>query len=192
MFWCSVRQPIGWCLNLFVMDEITKHDSSCIMEILARTIESIYEIATSTGKPMPTSLLLASDNTVREAKNQFVLRYLCNLCGRYRFKMCGLINLRKSHTHDALDQLWGILARKVASCDRFQSPDSVIAILQAELQREGLRGWIGLSTKISVCKLDFVRAWKDQYASQQVNLSGGLLEDASGNHVFLLMLRRGL
>ena len=106
--------------------------------------------------------------------------------------MCGLINLRKSHTHDALDQLWGVLARKIASCDRFQSPDSVIAILEAELHRPRLRGWIGLSTKISVCKLDYVRAWKDQFAAQQVNLSGGLLQDASGNHVFLLMLRRGL
>ena len=174
------------------MDEITRHDSSCIIEILARTLESVYEISVSKHRPMPTTVLLASDNTVREAKNQFVLRYLCNLAGRFKVRVSGLVNLRKSHTHDALDQLWGVLARKIASCDRFQSPASVISILETELRRTGLRGWIGMSTEISVVKLDGIRAWKDHFSPQQVNLSGGLLEDKTGNHCFVMMLRRGL
>ena len=181
----------GWCLNLFVMDESTRHDSSCITEILAQTLEMVNEIAMSRQVPMPGTVLICSDNTVRESKNQFVLRYLCNLLSKYHVRVTGLLNLRKSHTHDLLDQLWGILARRVASCDRFQSPASVIKILESELQRPGLKGWIGLSTKICVMKLESVREWKEHFGCQQVLLSGGLLEDATGNHVFLLMLYRG-
>ena len=181
----------GWCLNLYILDEITRHDSSCIMELLARTMEDIHTISVSTGQPMPSTLLVASDNTVREAKNQFVLRYLCNLCGRYKLRVTGLLNLRKSHSHDALDQLWGILARKIASCDKLQSPESVIAVLKSELERPGLRNWIGNATRVSVVKLDGIRSWKEQYAPQKVALSGGLLEDSSGNHCFLFMLARG-
>ena len=128
----------GWCLNLFVMDESTRHDSSCITEILAQTLEMVNEIAMSRQVPMPGTVLICSDNTVRESKNQFVLRYLCNLLSKYHVRVTGLLNLRKSHTHDLLDQLWGILARRVASCDRFQSPASVIKILESELQRPGL------------------------------------------------------
>ena len=182
----------GWCLNLYVMDEITRHDSSAIIEIVARTLESVHQISVSKQRPMPTTVLLASDNTVREAKNQFVLRYLSNMVGRYKVRVTGLVNLRKSHTHDALDQCWGVLARKIASCDRFQSPTSVISILEAELNRTGLRGWVGVSTEISVVKLDGIRAWKDHFSPQQVGLSGGLLEDKSGNHCFVMMLRRSL
>lgn len=133
-----------------MLDECTRHDSSCITELLARTVETIYDISMSAGRSMPSTLLLASDNTVREAKNQYVMRYLCNMCARYKFRVTGLLNLRKSHSHDALDQLWGILARKVASCDRFQSPDSVITILQEELARPGLKGWIGTRTQVKV------------------------------------------
>lgn len=181
----------GWALNLYVMDESCAHDASAICEILGLTLEEIQRISKATGKPMPTTLLLCSDNTVREAKNQHVTQMLIALASKFKMKVTGLLNLRKSHTHDLLDQLWGILARRVANADRFQSPETVMAILRSELERPGLKGWVGKTTVVNVQKLNVVRAWKDHFAPQQAKLSGGLLEDASSNHVFMFFLRRG-
>lgn len=173
------------------MDECTRHDSSSIMELVSRTLESVFRIATAKNIAMPTTLLLGSDNTVREAKNQYTMRYLINLVAKYHMRVTGLLNLRKSHTHDVLDQLWGILARRVATSDRFQSPESVIRILESELARPGLRGWVGLSTEISVVKMDGVRNWRDHFSCQQITLSGGLKDESTGNHCFIFTLYRG-
>ena len=80
------------------------HDGSSICEIVALTIEKVYRIAQETNRVMPTTLLLGSDNMVREAKNQITLHLLANLVSQYKFRASGLVNLRKSHTHDKLDQ----------------------------------------------------------------------------------------
>lgn len=141
---------------------------------------------------MPQTILIGSDNTVREAKNSFVLSYLANLTARGLANCTGLLNLRKSHTHDAVDQLWGILARRVANCDAFKTPEDVKGILMTEMQRPGLKSWIGLNCQVSVTKLNAVHSWKSQFAAEQVGLSGGLKDDATGNHCFLMLKRRGL
>ena len=173
------------------MDESTKHDSACIIECIALVIERVKAISVETGKPFPSTILVASDNTVREAKNQFLMAYLSNIVARGLVTCSGLLNLRKSHTHDQVDQLWGILARRIASADSFQNPEEVIAILAAECQRPGLKSWIGANTEVLVRKLDAVHEWRTHFAPQKVVLSGGLKEDASGNHCFLLLKRKG-
>lgn len=151
------------------------------------------DAARAKGRPAPTSVLALSDNTVRESKNQYFLSYILNLTASGKMKLAGLLNLRKSHSHDQIDQLWGILARRIAATDQLKSPSSVIETLQRELQRPGLRAWVGQDTEVHVQKLDAVRAWRGHFtAAQQVSLSGGLLEDASGNHCFLTLMRRGL
>ena len=182
----------GWQFRLFVLDEPTKHDASAIVEMVALTLEDCFDTARRTNRQMPRSLLVMSDNTVREAKNQYLLGYLNNLISHFKLRMTGLLNLRKSHTHDRLDQCWGILARRVAASDSLLSAQSVIDILQDELQRPGMRAFVGLETLVKVSKLDAVRAWKDHFnPRQQVGLRGGLLEDATANHCFISMLRKG-
>jgi hypothetical protein len=65
-------------------------------------LERIKKICDQEGRRFPSTVLLWSDNTVREAKNQHMLKYLAALCGTYRVKMSGLLLLRKSHTHDLI------------------------------------------------------------------------------------------
>lgn len=167
------HRVLGWCLDICVLDESLKHDSCCICEIISSTLEKVHAIATATSRPMPTTVLLASDNCVRESKNSHVLSYLVNLCAHYKVRCSGLINLRKSHTHDVIDQLWGVLARRIARCDKLLSPQSVISVLEAELERPGLKGWIGTSTLVRVYKLDCVRPWNRHYNEQRVGLREG-------------------
>ena len=162
-----------------------------MIECVARTLENVKRKAAALGKPMPNTVLVCSDNTVREAKNQFMASYLISLANKRLVKCSGLLNLRKSHSHDAVDQLWGILARRIAALDSLKSPASVIDTLKSELDRPGLKAWVGLNTTTSVVKMDAVRDWKAFFNPQKVNLSGGLKDDASSNHCFLMMCRRG-
>lgn len=181
----------GWQFSLFVMDEPTRHDASAIVEMIALTLEDIYSTCARTGGKFPTSLLVISDNTVREAKNQILLAYLNNLTSHFKFQMAGLLNLRKSHTHDKLDAVWGILARRIAASDKLLSPRTVMEILDHEMSRPGMKAFIGLGTTVKICKLDAARAWKNHFLVQRIGLSGGLLEDNKSNHCFISLLRRG-
>jgi hypothetical protein len=89
-----------------------------------------------------------ADNTVREAKNRFVMAWVHHQIARGRFRSGTLMMLRKSHTHDRIglacfefaevahvslnllgfhdmaDQLWGILSRRLANCDKMLTDEA--------------------------------------------------------------------
>ena len=122
------------------MDEVSRHNSSCIIELVSRTLQEagqnlrvwehqhreVFEIAEARGDPKPKSLALLAarpkpaqlggtkaDNTVREAKNQYVLTWLHLAVAKYHLKCATLCHLRKSHTHCRI----GCLAVCVVSPD---------------------------------------------------------------------------
>ena len=217
-------------MDLYILDESTMHDGSAICEMLSLTLERVHRIAVETGRNFPRTVLLSSDNTVRESKNQITLMLLENLTAQYKCRVTGLLNLRKSHTHDKLDgplavdnevffycfvcsrmnnnsllyvriwldavcfktRLWEILARRISAADDLQTPQDVMQTMLSEMARPAMRSWVGLNTQVNAMKLDCPRSWKTHFTGpQQVNLSGGLLEDATSNHCFIFMLRRG-
>ena len=67
----------------------------------------------------------------------------------------------------------------------------MISAINDELTKPSIRGWIGPSTHVNVCKLNCTRDWKDHVSGTGVKLEGGLLRDDEGNHLFLAMQRRG-
>lgn len=140
---------------------------------------------------MPRKLIVFGDNTVRELKNQFVLDYLANLTASRKMRLASTMFLRKSHTHDRIDQLWGVLARRISSTDTLLNASDAVRIVQEEISRPGVRAWLGATTELHVQKLDACRDWKSSWKPQGVTLSGGLLEDARANHVFFMMARKG-
>ena len=48
---------------------------------------------------VPQGVPSKADNTVREAKNQYLMSFLNVLVGKYFLKSASLCHLRKSHTH---------------------------------------------------------------------------------------------
>ena len=183
----------GWTLNLYVMDETLKHDASCLCQCVALTLERVAQIARKRGVAFPHTIILMSDNCVRECKNQYFMLYITNILAKYKCRVIGLLNLRKAHSHSAIDQLWGLIARRISCCDTLYSPTSVISTILQELHRPSLRSWIGMNSEIHCEKLNAVHAWKGHFQTpQQVGFAGGLLEDDTANHCFLMMLRRGM
>ncbi|CAJ1406435.1 unnamed protein product [Effrenium voratum] len=174
----------GRTLQLRVLDEPTRHDSSCIVEAIAHTLEEVFAEVERTQQPRPTSLVLMGDNTVRELKNQFCFLYGANLLARNKLRHISFLFMRKSHTHDRVDQLWGIISRRIANTDVLLNSQDTINTMLDELARPGLRNWV--NCRASVTKLD-VCHWQPQ----GVKLEGGLLEDSGANHSFTLLLRKG-
>ena len=74
----------------------------------------------------------------------------------------------------------------------FYANEDTVATIKAELSRPGVRAWLGSTTELHVEKLDVVRCWRDHWKSQGIGLEGGLLEDSTGNHVFLMMQNKGI
>ena len=73
-----------------------------------------------------------------------------------------------------------------------QTPQDVMQTMLSEMSRPAMRSWVGLNTQVNAMKLDCPRSWKTHFTGpQQVTLSGGLLEDATSNHCYIFMLRRG-
>lgn len=126
---------------------------------------------------------------MRELKNQKCMRYMAWLTGSYRMRLAALCFLRKSHTHDIIDQLFGIIARRIASTDSLLTPEDVIATITRELSRRSIQDWY--TCTLHVAKLDAVRNWDSFLDALRTNYEGGLLEDASANHMFVMVLRKG-
>ena len=66
------------CLRVCVLDETTYHGSSMVIQILAMAIEDSMRIAESRGVK-PDTIIIISDNTVKEFKNSNCLNYLLSL-----------------------------------------------------------------------------------------------------------------
>lgn len=107
---------------------------------------------------MPQTLIICGDNTVRELKNQFNFAYLAQLLGRRKMKMAAMLYLRKSHTHDRIDQLWGVISRRISCTDSLLTDEDTIQCIRSELSRPGVRSWIGSKCEPHVEKLNCVRS----------------------------------
>lgn len=173
------------------MDEPTRHDSTAVVEIIGQGLERVASICQKRGVSMPSKAIIFGDNTVRELKNQYCFDYMMNIIGKRKMRLFGAFFLRKSHTHDRIDQLWGVLARRISNCDSILHAEDTINIIKEELSRPGVRAWLGSTTELHVQKLDACRDWKSMWKTQGVSLKGGLLEDVSANHVFLFLQRKG-
>ena len=88
------------------------------------------------------------------------------------------------------DQLWGIVARRIASCDSLYHPDDVVKVLQHELATPNMRAWLGGPATVS--RILRCRFWKKHVQQHSaVSLYSGLRDDATANHFFLFAQRRG-
>ena len=124
----------------------------------AQGLERVSCICERRGINMPQNLIICGDNTVRELKNQFNFAYLAQLLGRRKMKLSAMLYLRKSHTHDRIDQLWGVISRRISCTDSLLTDEDTIQTIRSELSRPGVRSWIGSKCELHVEKMNCVRS----------------------------------
>lgn len=125
---CKVQG--AWCffynIHIVVADPVMPHDSSFTAEVVMRTLERCRVVAQEKGLPYPRELCLWTDNTVRENKNVCILLLLASMVGRAQFDLTMLLNHQKGHTHNILDQCFGIVARCFQSIDTLEDPSCLL------------------------------------------------------------------
>eukprot|EP00969_Alexandrium_andersonii_P058739 2588549-Alexandrium_andersonii.AAC.1 len=117
---------IGASLHMAVTDENVKKDSDCQIEIMSRTLESVFE---RSGRMLPLGLHMQADNCSREFKNKYCLRMgiLLVLTKVLRWVTFGF--LRTGHSHECIDQIFGQVSKHLAAAT-FSTPDDVVELLE--------------------------------------------------------------
>ena len=124
-------------------------------------------------------------------KNNTVLKYLAWLVGRGMFILTAMLNHEKGHTHNILDQLYGVIARCFKFVDTLEDIYAIAREIQAILMRPSLLPWFH-GAEVIVVVLEGVRRWDAWLARSGVHIEGGLQFDATGMHCWLFMLRKQL
>ena len=141
--------------------------------------------------PMPQELVVFTDNTGRENKNNTVMRYLAYLVHRGMFRCTALLNLPMGHTHNILDQLFGIVAHRLQFIDDMNDIGHIQEIVKGILSEPSLSKWFGEGTFVNSEVLTSVRDWKGYFDTLGVRLEGGMADDRTGMHAWIMMARQG-
>lgn len=92
----------------------------------------------------------------------------------------------------AADQLWGIIARRLASESKLLDPDDAVSCIARTLNLHTVKAWLGKNTLIEVSRMETVHDWRNHLPLFMVGLEGGLLVDSTANHLYVMMRRRGV
>ncbi|CAE7219733.1 unnamed protein product [Symbiodinium sp. CCMP2592] len=182
-------------LHFIVADKTQPHDSNFVVETVARALEHVHRTAVRLGRPLPREFVLWTDNTTRENKNNTLLAFMSLLIHRGVFSLSCVSCHIEGHTHNILDQLFGIIARSFQYVDKLEDIWAVIDELRRILKKPSLRQFLGgAEVDVTVECMEGCRHWAKYLEELQVRLDGGLLSvgETPSNHMFLWMHRKDL
>lgn len=181
-----------WCfyfgVHFFIAHHTQPHDSNLTAEVLARALEHCRCVAAKRAIEIPKELCVFVDNTPRENKNGTMLAYIALLQARQMFKTTSLLFHPKGHTHNILDQLYGIVSRAFQYQDDLLDLESVRQAIRQILNRPSLSKYFS-GAEVDVSIIEGCRDWASWLCKLGVNFTGGLREDITANHAFVFMWR---
>jgi hypothetical protein len=124
----------GWCTMLFLSSELENHGSDAFCEMLVRTLQKVYELSQQSRRPFPQHLVIQSDNTTAQAKNQYACSFLAYLVCTFKFVTVTLNFLMVGHTHEDVDQLFALVLWLLVRKSGFETPAEILQFLKAQLQ----------------------------------------------------------
>lgn len=107
-------------------------DTNANLEGLARVLDSILK----EHRTLPLHLHMQLDNTCRDNKNQKFFKWAMHMVQVGVFRSIGLNFLRKAHTHEDIDGIYGQIAVVIAK-STFDTPEELIDILMRKLKHIG-------------------------------------------------------
>lgn len=111
---------------------------------------------------------MQADNTCRENKNNNLLRWLASLVCVRRVRSARLCFLMSGHTHEDIDQLWGVLAQHLVHCDELETPEDFQAEMQDFLEKHPRRYEAGRRVR----RVDKIHDWKSFLEKLDIQVIG--------------------
>ncbi|CAE7349680.1 unnamed protein product [Symbiodinium natans] len=135
----------GWGTYLYMANPNVMGGSDYFCEVLCQTIQNVWRACNPPDSPQsdsppvrrrvfPAHLVVIADNTVKSAKNQFVLRFLSYLVGKKLFKSATLFHLMEGHTHEDIDQLFAVVFSIMKKKQSWQTPEEILEHIRTGLQ----------------------------------------------------------
>ena len=128
----TIAMAHGYCIDMYAAPEELNHGSDAFLEVLCRTIDHVRRICHQRHIPFPRHLVIQSDNTVAQAKNQYVSFFLAVLVSRRLFLSVNLMFLVVGHTHEDIDQLFGVIVCLILQLGSFQT---ILELMQYLLEK---------------------------------------------------------
>ena len=130
----TIAMVHGFCVDMYAAPEALNHGADAFLEVLCRSISNVRRICRERSIPFPRHLVIQSDNTVAQAKNQYVAAFLAVLVSRRLFSSVNLFFLVVGHTHEDIDQLFGVVCSLILQMCSFQTVKELMEYLLEKLK----------------------------------------------------------
>jgi hypothetical protein len=145
-FTCTLVHGYGACL--FMSPDTVTHGADFCIDVICRSIQMVYEQIRGHGgtgamdeddweelvAKFPRHLVIQSDNTVSQAKNQFFSLFLAFLVATGLFETATLNFLRVGHTHEDIDQFFSLIVSLILKQHHYETPEDLLNFLDQELR----------------------------------------------------------
>jgi hypothetical protein len=170
-----------------IMEPDSKGDSDCQQTLIARALEHAEDVLRGKNKEMPRRLVIHSDNTAKEGRNSPMVTFASALVAQNKFCEVSLALFRVGHTHNRLDQRFGVLAAKLSRASCLETPADYVAFVQENYQPA--RG-----VKLIVEEVHAIHHWREFFAPLNVHFKGmqGSRTTADAAHVLRIVRRDAL
>ena len=120
----------GFLCSLYLQSERVDHGADNFCEVLC----NVLALVAQSHAAMPSHLVLQVDNTTAQAKNQYVFMFLSYLVMANIFESVTMNFLMVGHTHEDVDQLFGIICSLLQGSGDLLTPKDFLSHIQSNLQ----------------------------------------------------------
>ena len=180
----------GYFGALHFADENVTHGADAFCEVLMLTLVRVSKLCRELGKPFPKHLVIQSDNTVAQAKNGIVTMFLASLVHLEYFSSATINCLMVGHTHEDIDQLFGLMVEWLARKHSWETPEDIMLFLLEKMARH----FVEKGERFFVDRLSAVRDYKTwcQAGTHQLYHGFGNRGGIESPHSFSFKRRRDL
>jgi hypothetical protein len=124
----------GYGTFFFIADEDLSHGADAFLDVLERVLEAVWAKCQRDGIKFPEHLVVQSDNTTAQAKNSETNVFLAHLVARFKFRTANLMFLIVGHTHEDIDQLFGLVLMLVLRKTKFQTKQDLAVLIRDRMR----------------------------------------------------------
>lgn len=181
----------GYLADFYVSnDDGGHHGASYAIECIIQTLAKVQSMRRERGLPMCRHLVIQSDNTVAQCKNQYFCLFLGVLTRRFAFSTVQLTCLRKGHTHEDIDFIFSLVLGRVIRKMQFFHPQDLVNAIPAGMS--GLMECKGYQVRSSmISHVRNFQPWLDKLGSTPYNCFQ-TRQNIPGPHSFTFKLRMDL
>ena len=118
---------------MYVVDDCVPHGASAFNDVLLRVLEAVASMSRRSGVRMPLHLVVQSDNTTAQAKNNEANCFLAYLVAKYKFQSASLFFLVVGHTHEDVDQFFGMIKQHVLRRCKAQTKEEFMQAIKVHM-----------------------------------------------------------